>query len=189
MNNESPLLKYHQSRINRTFDFYFPDCKPIDLEKVLSKQELPQKKDKYKIRLVYDQKLREISINKYIPKKISSLRLIETSDLDYSFKFEDRKRLMHLYDQRNEADDIVIIKEGKVTDSSYSNLVFKKGEEYFTPLNPLLKGTRREKLLEDRTISTIDFNVRDLDKFESVTLINAMLELGEIEIPIENIIK
>jgi 4-amino-4-deoxychorismate lyase len=44
-------------------------------------------------------------------------------------------------------DDIIIVRNGFVTDASYANLIFRKGDEWFTPATFLLAGTMRAFLL------------------------------------------
>ncbi|MCX2742917.1 aminotransferase class IV [Mangrovivirga sp. M17] len=184
-----PLLKQHQERVNRTFENFYPGQKPFDLNNLLSFKEMPQDGDRYKVRIVYNEIPEEFSITKYSPKSIDSLKLIETPSFDYSFKFENRENLSQLNSLKESAQDIIIVIDGKVTDSSYSNLLFKKKGVYYTPETPLLAGTRRQYLLENGHITEKDINVGNIDEFESVCLINAMLKPGEIEIPIENIIR
>ncbi|QCK14318.1 aminotransferase class IV [Mangrovivirga cuniculi] len=184
-----PLLKHHQERVNRTFEHFYPGQNPFDLNNFLTFKELPQDGNRYKVRIVYNEKPEDFSIIEYSPKKIDSLKLIESSSFDYSFKFENRESLSELYNLKEPAQDIIIVIDGKVTDSSYSNLLFKKKGMYFTPETPLLAGTRRQYLLENGYISEKDINVENIGEFESVCLINAMLKPGEIEIPIENIIQ
>ena len=63
---------------------------------------------------------------------------------DYSFKFSNRKAIDDLLKFRNGCDDILIVRNGLITDTSYSNVVFRKDNMYFTPNFPLLNGTKRQ---------------------------------------------
>ena len=86
------------------------------------------------------------------------------------------KLLNCLYDLRKNCDDILIVKRGQVTDSSISNIVFRRGKHWYTPWSALLKGTTRAYLLERNIIKEEKIRIEDLKTFESFKLINAMLE-------------
>ena len=57
-----------------------------------------------------------------------------------------------LIEKRKHADDIIIVKNGLVTDSFYANLAFLKNGIWFTPETPLLLGVQRQFLLSQKTI-------------------------------------
>jgi 4-amino-4-deoxychorismate lyase len=83
--------------------------------------------------------------------------------------------------------EAVIIKNNRITDTTYANLALWNGSEWHTPLYPLLKGTKRQLLLQSNQIVEQDILVTDLMRYQKVSLINAMLELGELEIMIGRI--
>ena len=93
-----------------------------------------------------------------------------------------------MFQNRKEADDIIIIRNGQVTDSYYANLVFYDGRDWWTPQSPLLKGIKREFLLNKNHVKTRKIYEGDLKSFKKASLINAMLEIGEVEIPIDKIL-
>ena len=129
----------------------------------------------------------EISFERYTAGKVSSLKLIE-APIDYPFKFADRKTLNTLLAQKDDCDEILITRNGLITDTSYSNVVFNKGDQYFTPKNPLLNGTKRQKLLREGRIREKEIVVDALGQYERVYLINAMLDLGDnISLPVDYI--
>jgi 4-amino-4-deoxychorismate lyase len=66
-----------------------------------------------------------------------------------------------------------------VTDSSYANLLFRKGDNYYTPSTPLLKGTMREKLLDEKKIAERSITRENIREFSEIYLMNAMLGIGE----------
>ena len=80
---------------------------------------------------------------------IRSLKLVDGGALDYAFKYEDRSALMRLTRQKGICDDILITKDGFITDTSYSNVVLENSEGLFVPHTYLLNGTRRQRLLAD----------------------------------------
>jgi 4-amino-4-deoxychorismate lyase len=110
----------------------------------------------------------------YVPRIIRTLKMVE-SDLDYSCKYTDRRAIDELMKQRGSCDDIVIIKNGLITDSGFSNIVFSRNNRWYTPAEPLLDGTERTALLESGRIMKADVSPEDLPKYEGFRLINAML--------------
>ena len=76
--------------------------------------------------------------------------------------------------KRGECDDIVIVKNGYLADTSISNLVFFNGTDWITPEKPLLAGVTRERLLAEGRIRTGNIRVTDLDQYTGCKLINAM---------------
>jgi 4-amino-4-deoxychorismate lyase len=66
--------------------------------------------------------------------------------------------------------------------------VFRKNNHWLTPWSALLKGTQRQKLLEQNIIQEDDIRVEDLRTFQSFKLINAMFEFGGDEIDVSNIV-
>jgi len=79
-----------------------------------------------KCRIVYSNDIQEITYTPYQPKSIKSLKLVEDNTIDYHCKYLDRNHINELYTQRGNCDDIIIVKNGMLTDSSYSNIALRK---------------------------------------------------------------
>ena len=95
-----------------------------------------------------------------------------------------------LVKQREKApsyDEVIIVKDGYITDTSYTNLCFFDGTTWFTPDTPLLPGTMRQRLLDQGIIKEKSIPLSDLNKYQSISLINAMMDLGELVIPVSKI--
>ena len=134
----------------------------------------------------YGREIESVEFERYSPRTVRSLRLVEASaDFDYHLKYADRSALTALRAQRGDADEAVIVCHGLVTDTSYSNLVFRSREgRLYTPRTPLLRGVMRRHLLEKGLLSEADITPADLQGFVSVMMINAMMPPGTIpEIP------
>ncbi len=71
----------------------------------------------------------------------------------------------------------IFVREGLITDTSFTNIVLKIGGELITPQKALLKGVMREQLLAEGIIKCGDLTVEDLSNCEAIYLINAMLPL------------
>lgn len=173
-------LAYHQNRVDRALKAHFRTYPKIILNQII---QIPKhKKGVFKCRFVYDNKHFEYSLVPYFKKKVRSLKIIDGSHVNYSHKYADRSSIEELFKARNHCDDIIIIKNGLVTDSSYANLAFFIDGVWSTPVSPLLAGVKRQKLIETGKLIPDEIRVDDIRNFEKISLINAMLELGEIEI-------
>jgi len=130
----------------------------------------------------------QIAYYHYQPRVIRSLKIINVNELDYHLKYSDRSSLETLFSLREKADEILIVKNGLITDTSYTNVVFFDGNQYFTPLNPLLKGTQLATLMKERQVIECDISINDLSFFQHVCLVNAMMPMDNCpKVFIENI--
>jgi 4-amino-4-deoxychorismate lyase len=180
-------LFYHEQRMNKALKILCGVEDHFELEKFLARLDKPQK-GLYKCRLVYDEERKEVEFLPYQVKPINQLRIVEHDRISYEFKYHDRKTINRLFDLRKECDDILIVKRGLVTDSSYCNIVFRKGKRWYTPWSALLKGTQRQKLLEHDQIMEEEIRVEDIPSFDGFKLINAMLEFDAPEVSVSNIL-
>jgi 4-amino-4-deoxychorismate lyase len=177
-------LLLHQERVDKTFNKFFGNFESIKLTSILPKINL---EGIYKVRVVYDSESEDVEFIEYKKREIKTIEIVESKPFDYSFKFEDRKKIGKLVKASN-ANDIIISFNGVIKDSSYSNLAFWDGTDWLTPEKPLLEGVKRAQLLAENKLKKTPIRIADLGAFEKVSLINAMLDLGEIEISIETII-
>lgn len=180
-------LFYHEQRMQRSLEKLYGRSETVDLEKFLSAQAYPRN-GLYKCRIVYDDVSRDTTFAPYTPREIRRIRIVEEDHIAYEFKFLDRQAIDRLFDQRGECDDVLIIRRGKVTDCSFSNIVFRRGREWFTPVSPLLKGTMRQQLLEKNKIREREILKSDIRSFDTFKIINAMLEFESPEIEVSDIV-
>ena len=113
---------------------------------------------------------------------------MQADTLDYTYKSAGREPLNCLFALRGACDDILIVKQGLLTDTSIANIALSDGTHWYTPAHPLLKGTRRAALLEEGILQEKDIRPEDLPSFSTVRLFNAMIDWGELELPVRNII-
>jgi 4-amino-4-deoxychorismate lyase len=179
-------LQYHSERMNTSRKLLLRSQNKIDLKALLTVP-LECLSDVFKCRVSYDHYIHKIEFEKYKIRKIKTLQLVIADNIDYSHKFSDRSLLERLK-KSTDADEILIVKNGKITDTSFSNIVFFDGKKWVTPNSPLLKGTRRQELLDKEIIHERKICTDDLEKFKKAKLINAMLDFEESpEIEIINI--
>ena len=93
-----------------------------------------------------------------------------------------------LFAKKGSCDDVIIVRNGLITDSSYANLIFFDGREWITPKVPLLEGTCRARLLASGKIKTGNIGIKELSAFKGFKLINAMRGMNQKLIPIEGIV-
>jgi 4-amino-4-deoxychorismate lyase len=131
----------------------------------------------YKLRVVYGREVVSVSLLPYQEPVSITLKAVECDNIDYSFKYEDRSGLAALLQHKGDCDDILIVKDGLVTDTSYGNIVYEMDGELCTPASPLLKGTRRELMLQEGLLRERDLPYGELCKCSAFYMINAMLDM------------
>jgi len=179
-------LPFHNDRMNRSRRELFGAEDFIKLEDYIEVP--PESEDQIiRCRVIYGSAVQSVEYSQYIPASITTLKLVDGSNIDYSFKYLDRNSLNTLVDKRV-ADDILIIKNGYVTDCSFANIVFYDGTRWVTPATPLLRGTMREMLIQNGVIREEIITVDDIHRFTHFRLINAMLGFDAPLLPIINII-
>ncbi len=174
-------LEFHQRRFSLARKEYFGEIDIILLNDVLK---IPDdaKSGLFKCRVLYSGKIEKIEFLPHNFRSIQSLKLMVDNEIDYHLKYADRERLNQLFEQRGDCDDILIIKNGCISDSYTANPVFWDGQRWWTPDTPLLPGTQRARLLEDGKIKVCRITPADLNKYSKVGLINAMQDLESMPV-------
>jgi len=163
-------LPYHQNRCNQSRQTLFQSADILDLASVIE----PPPTGLYRCRIVYAEKLHSIEYIPYVPKEINSLKIVPSS-IDYDLKYANRDVFNALLASNKEVDEVIIEKEGYLTDITIANIAFYDGEQWFTPENPLLKGTMRAKLINEGFLQQREIRKEDLKNYTQVALINAMI--------------
>ncbi|WP_457749823.1 aminotransferase class IV family protein [Sulfurimonas sp.] len=169
-------LKYHQKRLDETIK---------NSNIILKDIVLPPASGLFRCRVVYDAKNYEVTYHPYKKKNIKTLKLVCDDEISYARKYCERSAIDVLMQKKSFCDDILIVKNGLVTDTSIANIAFKYKNNWLTPKKPLLAGTTRARLLQNHKIVEEDISVKDLENFTQVALMNAMIDFDII--PNENI--
>ena len=170
-------LEYHQKRYESVLE-------SLDIKNIQNLGDFinPPAWGLYRCRLVYDKENIEVAYHEYKKREIKSLKLIFENDIEYAQKSTDRKGIEALFKAREEGDDILVIKNLFVTDTSIANIAFQTSSgEWVTPKNPLLKGTTRARLLDEGKIKEADIKVQELRGFSKVALLNAMIDFDILD--------
>lgn len=199
-------LMYHQERMNHARKILFRCSDRLNLAEIINAhlssagfairpqktadlQSLHKKQSKpHKCRIKYVKEIQTIEFIPYKQPSINSLKIAHDDQIDYAFKYNDRSPLNELFAQKANCDDILIVKQGFITDTSYANILFYNGKEWLTPTHPLLNGVQRASLLDRELIQVADIRPEDLKHFQKARLINAMIRFEDkLDIKIDHI--
>ena len=179
-------LAYHQQRMNRTRLEVFGQPTPLLLNDILKNVKAPS--GLAKLRFIYDETgIHDMNCTPYKRKEIRSLHLVYDDNINYPYKSTDRSTLNELKKQQGDCDEILIVRNNHLTDTSYTNIALYDGEQWFTPSTPLLRGTMRQRLLNCGLIQEREIMVSDIPNYQYISLFNAMISLGEVILPIDKI--
>lgn len=181
LNGELVNLKYHQSRFNLARKAHFRPSKETDLaELIIVPDEF--RKGLFRCRIVYSRSIEKIEFLPHQYRVINSLKLVESNDIDYRYKYTDRRTLENLFNRREICDDILIVKNGHICDSYMANVIFFDGKRWWTPDTPLLPGTQRARLIYEKKIYSCPVTHGDLYKYQKAGLINAMQDMNTMPV-------
>lgn len=172
-------ISFHQER-------YESVLKKLGVEDVQNLKEfvIPPKIGIYRCRLTYDlSKIPhhiDVTYHEYKKREINSLKLVYDDNIEYALKSTCRDGLDALYAQRGECDDVLIVKNSLIADTTIANIAFYDSNRWVTPALPLLNGTTRERLLRSGQIFEADIAVKDLKKFSKIAIMNAMIDFDII---------
>ncbi|MFZ2889584.1 aminotransferase class IV [Sulfuricurvum sp.] len=169
-------LSYHQDRLERSLRSL-----NIPINYDLKTLIFPPITGLYRCRFLYDAQHYTIEFHPYTPKAITSLKLIHADHLKYSLKYVERSNITDLIKQREDCDDILIIQNNLLTDTSIANIALYIDGNWLTPKKPLLFGTTRARLIANGTIIPTDLSAQDLSKATKFALMNAMIGFLEVE--------
>jgi len=191
LDGKAQRIDYHQRRVDEAFQCLFPSELPFSLAEELERFRtgtfFPEK-GRYKLRLQYDNQLRTVEFVEYHQRRVESLKLIEIDYATTTFKSSDRQTIDAAFTQRGSCDDVLLVRDGLLTDTSYANIAFFDGQKWISPRIPLLYGTRRAYLLDHQDIEIADIRVEELAHFQRIRLFNALIDFGDIDLPVASII-
>ena len=165
-------IEYHQNRYEKVLKSF-----GIKRFKNLKEYITPPKNGLYRCRVVYDlENNLFITYHLYKKREINSLKLVYDDKVEYSVKSTDREKLNQLYEQRENCDDVLIVKNSLITDTTIANIAILKNSIWYTPKSSLLQGTTKIRLLEEGKIVEKDILVKDIYNYDRVALLNAMID-------------
>lgn len=173
-NSVARNLSFHQERVNQSLRDLFTSSKQIpDLQRIIK---VPPELGKatYKCRFLYNESEWLTEFTSYQPRKVATLKLIHFDDIDYRYKFTNRDIIDKAFTLKGTSDDVLIIKEGMITDTSIANILFKSENKWYTPALPLLHGTCRARLIAQGIVTEAEITLSNFRQYSHFMLINAM---------------
>lgn len=174
-------LRHHEARLNRSRRELFGLMDNIKLNEIIFVPSECQS-GLFRCRVIYSEGIEQIEFHPHKYRTVASLQLIECDEINYPYKFTDRNLLEELFKNRGNCDDILIVKNGVITDSYTANVVFFDGHTWWTPDTPLLPGTQRARLLAENKIRACRISPGDMCKYLLTGLINAMQDLNDMPV-------
>lgn len=184
-NGKALNLGFHNYRFNKTRRDIFECNLPVNLADYIQPGEYTERT---KCRIEYQDEVEKVEYQPYTIRPVKSLKMVTSDGLDYTYKSSNRQKLDELFKQKGEANDILIIRDGFLTDTSIANIALWNGEQWETPENPLLEGTMRASLLGKGMIVTAAIRPQDMSRYSLIRLFNTMIGFGEIEISVQHIL-
>ena len=163
-------LSYHQTRFAKTQKDFFGIEHNLHLSNAIN----APKKGLYRCRILYNERIQNIEYIPYAGKEIHTLKIV-SSNLDYAYKYANREPLSALLETNPEADEVIIEKNGFLTDTTIANIAFYDGGKWCTPLHPLLQGTTMTRLLDQGFLHPKEITKEMLPNYTHVALMNAMI--------------
>ncbi len=165
-------LDYHQKRIAKT----------VGLNVNLREYIYPPNNKLLKCKIIYDENgILDISFTVYKQREINTFKLVVSNTIDYKYKSTNREDLENLFNQKENADEIIIIRNSLITDTSIANIAVFDGNHWLTPKLPLLEGTCRNRLIDEGKIIEKDITIQQLLEAEKIVLMNAMIDFKIID--------
>lgn len=172
-------ITFHNERIMRTLHDLFAIDIPVYLQGIIK---VPGYAGRgiFKCRVEYGREITKIEFVRYNIKPVNTLKIIIDNLISYPYKYTDRKKLDELAERRDDCDDILIVRNGMITDTSYANVILKnQAGKWITPSTFLLPGTMRTNLLKHGIIGESVVSLDDLKKYSELRLINAMIGIDD----------
>ena len=171
-------LNYHQERLEDSFFKLFKHQAPYDLQTLLHP---PHKDQTYRCRFIYDDNDFTIEYLPYTRTLREKYQLVEI-DFNYPHKFLDRTEITDARASLPDDVESIFIKEGLLTDTSIANLACLIDGKWLTPKTPLLFGTTRARLIDEKKLSIADITLEDFKKATKLAFFNALTGFYEIQI-------
>ena len=175
-------LAYHQARMNKSQKALFNTQTPIALTTHLRPPQLDA--PIVRCRVTYGAQIEQIEYLPYTPKPIEKLKVVRAA-IDYPYKFANRSALNALLAAHPDVDEVIIEKEGLLTDTTIANIALFRDGIWYTPHTPLLEGTMRAKLLDEGKLYPAKITTDSLQTYTHLALMNAMIGFRVLNVVID----
>ncbi|TRZ96248.1 aminodeoxychorismate synthase component I [bacterium] len=190
------FLKEHLRRLRGSAEYFGFNFDPLKVRRQLAKRENSFKKGKrYKIRLLLDKdggiKIEDQEIfERNLPEeKYIAISRYKTDPQDRFLYHKTSQRLLYdseyqYYYRRGCYDVVFLNTRGEVAEGAISNIVIRKGKDYFTPLvsSGILPGIYRAYLMKKLGVKEKVLLLKDLYAADKIFLCNSVRGLTEVRI-------
>ena len=175
---------YHEARMNAARKELFGTTDYINICRIIR----CGFEQRTRCRIVYETDVESIEYIPYHLRQVRTLKLVEADEgTDYHLKYANRSCLDALFALRGQADEVLIVKNGRLTDTSIGNVALYDGAAWHTPAYPLLRGTHRQYLIDHGILKERDIKVEDMAAYKGVRIFKAMIHGGEVELPMSSV--
>lgn len=165
-------LEYHNKRVSNT----------IGLNLNLQEYIYPISNELLRCKVIYDETgVIDVLYFPYKKREIKSFKILNDNEVEYSKKYLNRTKLDELFEKKENCDEIIIVKNGVVTDTSIANIVIFYDGLWITSKNCLLNGTTKARLIEEKKLIEKDITLEMLQNSSKLALMNAMIGFDEIK--------
>ncbi len=175
-NGEFQNIDYHLARFENARKALFGLTDDLSLEEKLIEYVSTKQLDVaqvYRCRVLYGHDIEKIELVNYQFKKIERVKLFQIPyNYDYGFKWAKRSFFATILAQQPDFDEVLMVQNNRLTDITIANIALFDGKKWITPAHPLLKGTKRQFLLDSKMIEEGVIEVQDLQHFQRITFIN-----------------
>lgn len=172
------LLNFHQLRINQTFETFYKNSIPHNLNAIIELQKF-KTNTKLKLKFYYSNINFKIELHEYYPIIYQKFKLINLNSIHYPFKYTDRD-VFQYYSNKSPIDETqIFIKNNEITDATHHNIAFRRNKLWITPTSCLLRGCMRQFLIESKKLTEERITISNLNQFQEFKLINALNSLND----------
>ncbi len=187
-----PLLDYHKSRMTRALSS-LGTSSPVTVidqmmarfAEVLTDQPLTQCIRKYRV-LYSNTRILEATLTPYVIRPINTLAIAPIT-FGYEHKYADRIEINACYHDYPHTDDVIMTRDDLLTDTSYGNIALHHDGMWYTPETPLLRGCRRQYLIDHRMVQPKKIRIEDIHSYSYLMIFNAMIPFGRVLLPTRHI--
>lgn len=171
-------IEWHKQRIRRSRKELFGTDNLKDFEKFFEDFSIDNQ-NLFKLKITYSEKIQHFKLNQYTLQTKKRINFFELPSLKYPYKYLNREVFEEIEKKLTTEEIGVITQNGYLTDCTYANVVLSDGVELHTPLNCLLSGTKRSKLISEKRIIPKLIHINELSKYKYLQIINAIIDLED----------
>jgi 4-amino-4-deoxychorismate lyase len=162
-------LAYHKKRISNTIGLN------INLEEYI----YPPNEKFLKCKVIYNEDdILNIEYQEYKKKLINNFKFVVDDNINYDKKSTNRDHINSLLkmEKNKNIDEIIIVKNSLITDTSIANIAIFEENIWLTPKKPLLYGTTRQRYIDNGILKEANIDINRFKKAKKIALLNAMID-------------